>query len=297
MALTIAEKNISRSNEWGQNPVIEVKYVIEGTDDDAVARALMTGTAPAVRQGWWAQSARVVQEDGNPQQWTGIVVYGPPQAVSGRGNDLVYEFETSGGTQHIASSLNTPRRYKLNPFIPDDAIPNFNQLINVDEVGKVSGVDRVLPIYQWSEEHFFPGASVTPAFRGRLFDLTGCVNNASFSDFNAGEVLFMGASGRRRGGPSGPDWSITYRFAASPNATEANQRLVVKSSLGTSTPIIKDGWDYFWEYTEPGTILAGNVTVHVAIPICGNVEKIYASADFNLLGIPVVPYVPPANQP
>jgi len=58
---------------------------------------------------------------------------------------------------------------------------------------------------------------VTPAYKTTLFALTGTVNSGAFEGFAAGEVLFLGASGSKRGEE---DWEITYRFAASPNATD-----------------------------------------------------------------------------
>ncbi len=42
------------------------------------------------------------------------------------------------------------------------------------------------------------------------------VNNASWKGFAAGECLFLGASGSKRGSD---DWEITFRFAATPNKT------------------------------------------------------------------------------
>jgi hypothetical protein len=42
------------------------------------------------------------------------------------------------------------------------------------------------------------------------------VNDSGFKGFAAGECLFLGAAGTKRG--SG-DWEIGYRFASSPNVT------------------------------------------------------------------------------
>ncbi|MCK4343502.1 MAG: hypothetical protein KAY37_17450 [Phycisphaerae bacterium] len=77
----------------------------------------------------------------------------------------------------------------------------------------VEGVDIAVPVYHFSETHYLPDAIVSPAYRGTLFSLTGKVNGGAFKGFAAGECLFLGAAGAKRG--SG-DWEITFRFAASP---------------------------------------------------------------------------------
>ena len=77
------------------------------------------------------------------------------------------------------------------------------------------------------------GAVVTRAYKLTLFALTGRVNNSAFKGFAAGECLFLGAAGTKRG--SG-DWEIGYRFASSTNVTG----LIV----GDITGINKKGWEY-----------------------------------------------------
>ncbi len=57
---------------------------------------------------------------------------------------------------------------------------------------------------------------MTGAYKSTLFFLTACVNSDGFKGFAPGEVLFLGASGTQRGQE---DWEITFKFAASPNAT------------------------------------------------------------------------------
>lgn len=80
----------------------------------------------------------------------------------------------------------------------------------------VEGVDITVPVYQFAETHYLADAVVTLAYKLKLFALAGRINNSAFEGFAAGECLFLGAAGTKRG--SG-DWEIGYRFASSPNGT------------------------------------------------------------------------------
>jgi hypothetical protein len=85
----------------------------------------------------------------------------------------------------------------------------------------VDGVDITVPVYQFSETHYFSNAQVTGAYKGAIFSCTGKTNAGGFKGFAPGEVLFLGATGSKRGDGPDDDWEITFRFAppASPNET------------------------------------------------------------------------------
>ena len=112
----------------------------------------------------------------------------------------------------------------------------------------------------------------TGTYKLTLFGLTGKVNNAAFRGFAAGEVLFLGAQGSKTG--TG-DWSISYRFAASPN--------VANLTVGDITVTEKRGWDYLWvSYADSKDDTAKRL---VKKPVAAYVEQVYGYADFSLLGI------------
>jgi hypothetical protein len=111
----------------------------------------------------------------------------------------------------------------------------------------------------------FFDAVVDQAYKLTLFNLTGRTNNAVFKGFAAGEVLFLGASGSKRGSNL---WEITFRFAASPNVTGL--------TVGSITGIAKSGWDYLWvRYAD-----AEDQNVLVKQPIAVYVERMYESGNF-----------------
>jgi hypothetical protein len=136
----------------------------------------------------------------------------------------------------------------------------------------VEGVDVTVPVYNFSETHYIADAAVTGAYKAALFGLTGRVNNAAFKRFAAGEVLFLGASGSKRGDE---DRQITFKFAASPNVTGL--------TVGTITGIAKGGWQYMWVlYEEQEDATASKL---VKRPKAVYVERVYYDGNFSALGI------------
>ena len=173
-----------------------------------------------------------------------------------------YSFDTGGGNQHITQSISTTNSYPVGA--------EGGGAINSDGATRVEGVDIIVPVYNFSETHYLANATVTSAYKEILFNLTGRVNNASFRNFDAGEVLFLGASGSQRGVE---DWEITFKFAASPNRTGL--------TVGSITDIVKKGWDYMWVQYQPS---AGTSRL-LSVPVAVHVEKVYEDGDFSTLGI------------
>jgi hypothetical protein len=133
-------------------------------------------------------------------------------------------------------------------------------------------VDITVPVYNFTETHYLPDSQVTMGYRGDLFRLTGKVNNASFKGLDAGECLFLGASGSKRGSD---DWEITFRFAASPNKTGL--------TIGDIINIDKKGWEYLWVRYADAEDPASNTLVKQ--PVAAYVEKVYEDGSFSSLGI------------
>ena len=136
-------------------------------------------------------------------------------------------------------------------------------------------MDITVPVYQFSETHYLTNDQVTPSYKGTLFSLTGKVNTGAFKGFQPGEVLFLGASGSRRGTDPDDDWEITFRFAASPNASGI--------SVGSISGISKKGWEYLW--VMYGKLDDSDTGTMKALPSVVYVERLYDLKDFSELGI------------
>ena len=259
------------------SPSVDLHYAVIGTESDLDVRALVEGTIPAIVRGMIFQNYRIDHQGGGV--WDVSVRYGreepraldaipssdpvTPDAVLGPSTT----FETSGGTQHITQSLQTTARYARPGKVP----PDFQGAIGVNG-DAVEGTDITVPVFHFSETYSIPAELVTHAYKVVLFRMTARFNNAPFKGFAAGEVLFLGASGSRRGIEK---WELTYQFAASPNA--------VGLKVGDIVGIAKKGWEYLWvRYAD-----VEDQKVLIKQPESVHIERVYEPGDFSLLGIGV----------
>jgi hypothetical protein len=195
--------------------------------------------------------------------------------------------DTTGGTQHISCALKKGASdYSEKVYGPSgfgDAA-SMKGAIGVED-GRVNGVDIVVPALQWSENYDVPARFVTDAYIRNIAILTGKVNAAEFRGFDAGEVLFVGATGSH-------DWDtekgnspcpLTFRFVASPNRGVG--MTMESMSVGDITGIEKMGHEYLWvRYSADVDATKQQVVRH---PVAVYVNKVYEDGDFSLLGIGV----------
>jgi hypothetical protein len=274
MSITVEELPDSRQWTTGANLSVEFSYQVRGTASDVDAKNAMLGEAPSSYQYLARQSSQiepVVMDTANPDGciWKGTVRYArasqdkePPET-----GESTFSFDTGGGTQHVTQSIST-----VNKYAPaGKTAPDFKGAVGVTH-DSVEGVDITVPVYNFSETHYLADSVVTGAYKATLFNLTGKTNNAAWNGFAAGECLFLGASGSKRGDD---DWEITFRFAASPNKTGL--------TVGDITGIDKKGWEYMWvRYADAEDAAAKAI---VKKPVAVYIEKVYEEGDFGLLGI------------
>jgi hypothetical protein len=261
MPAEISESVESRSFTVSRSTVRERIYHISGTDDEEEVENALWDTAPAVYRGLALDSINADPLGGG--YWKGFARYARAES------DDEYTFDTGGGSVKITQSLSTVAAYAPAGL----TAPDFQGAIGVSE-DRVEGVEVNSRSFQWTETHRFTDAFVGGGYKLTLFNLTGRINDASFKGLAAGECLFLGASGSKRGTDA---WSITFRFAASPNVTGL--------AVGDITDIEKLGWDYMWvryaDYVDSGAFLL------VKRPVSVHVERVYETGDFSALAIGV----------
>lgn len=251
---------------------LERAYTIMGESNEETALTLLITTAPAVQTvNGIVLAKKVYRLELDGTIFRCVVEYSRLGASDPSGPDPLpegtstFQFETGGGTTHITHSLDTKQSERRNSATAID----FKNAIGFNG-NTVAGVDVVTPVFTFSETHALSEADVTGPYKSALFRATGKVNNGSFKGFAAGEVLFLGATGQKRG--DGP-WEVTYRFAASENATAIG--------VGDITGVNKKGWEYLWTYFEDSE----SENVLVAQPEQVNVEEVYESHNFANIGI------------
>jgi len=268
MPVVVEEKLESRELTAGDSATAELLYTIRGTADDAEAQSELASVSPLYHSGLPRKTLRVSPvfvDVNNPDGciWDGTVSYA--RDVRPETGESVFSFDTGGGTQHITQSLATVGKHAA----PGQAAPDFGGAIGVTR-DSVEGVDITVPVYNWTETHYLDDVYVTGSYKVTLFHLTGKVNQQTFRGFEPGEVLFLGASGSKRGEG---DWEITFRFAASPNRWNL--------AVGQIAGIRKRGWEYLWvRYVDDE-----DEGVLVKRPAAVYVEQVYEYGDFRRLGI------------
>lgn len=257
----------------------ERSYYLSGSpgDDEDDARDALLAAAPATWEAGGTTLYRLndgceVLELGADGPWVGTAAYGPQdQAVGSGGSDTSFEFDTSGGTQHLMASYSTVNAYGTNLDGNAANVADNGGLIGVTKDG-VEGVDVPVGQLSFSITKSFAVSTLNATYMDTLADMTGRVNDGTFAgttddgvDFSyvAGEVVFLGSRGGVRNGRA----VITYLFSANSNKTGL--------TVGGIGGIAKKGWEYLWvRYAET------NVS---KVPKAAYVEEVHLDGDFSSL--------------
>lgn len=251
----------------GASQGARLPFAITGAVDEADAMTALLASAPATYSGL-ARHTYHLRETEDPTIFEAEVEYGDPD-TSGEIGTSSYNFEVSSNTTHITHSKQTVANYVKSPYTALD----FQSAIGVTSgLKEVSGCDILTPAYSFSETHILADSFVTSSYKASLAGLVGKVNGSSFKGFNAGEVLFIGARGSKRGYDR---WEVSYNFMASQNASG----LVI----GTITGIDKKGWEYLWVYYSSEEDTAGKRLVKRPYQVV--IEQVYDYANFSGIGI------------
>ena len=272
MATTINELFNSQSSTTGNvNATCEILYMIQDAADKDEAITILVATAPS-SQTVDGETLPLQELDVDPRggdNWLATATYARVAPDPGRNKETgesYYNFEVSTETAHITHSIDTPQTL--------GTAPDEKGAINVSGQGpnrRIEGTDILVPTHVFSETHYLSDATVSTAYRKIIAFLTGKYNDAVFRDFAIGEVLFLGASGTKRG--SG-NWEITYRFGVRENDAAF-------SVTGVAGTVAKKGWEYAWVRTARETSGSDQVFNNLGAYI----EQIYEEGDFSTLGI------------
>jgi hypothetical protein len=272
MPLTLTECPDSRQTTTGENGTVTLKYILEGTADDLAAKTLVANSVPETYDGLVRQSIEIeplaVDESAGDGKWLASIRYGVRPAPAETG-ESTFQFDTGGASQHITQAL----KHITHTACPSQTAEDFLGAIGVSGSGDsrtVEGVDIIVPVYAWSETHYISDTDVQ-ARKAAYYALTGKTNNATWKGFAAGEVLFLGASGSKRGAD---DWEITFKFAASPNVTD-----VCADWPGGSKPaaaVAKKGWEVFSVYYRQ----AEGAKDLIPKPVQIDINQVYRDGDF-----------------
>lgn len=179
---------------------------------------------------------------------------------------LRFSFDTTGGTVRARTSRDTDS-YP----IASRTAPDYKHAVEVSG-GTPQGVDIVIPALKIVGTYKWPKGVVTIADAKALAGQTGTTNDAPWYGFEAGELLFLGATGVIDLAVAN---EVQYQFAASANADV---------SIGTWIQnITKKGHQHLWVAFEDQEDTAAKKVVQR--PLAAYVETMYLESDFEKFGI------------
>lgn len=205
MPATIDELFKGRTEVVGSKASAEIPYIVRGAADETEVKATVQASIPTLYSGLIFRTFEIAERV-NVDTWRIVARYEAPEVQEQENPQPVTTFDSTGGTQHITQSIQTVDSY--GPAASD----MLGGAIGYDGEN-VGGVDITVPVWNWSETHFLTDAQLNS---GAYYNLTGKVNSDGFRGYSPGEVLFLGATGQKRGDAK---WEITFKFAASPNST------------------------------------------------------------------------------
>jgi hypothetical protein len=283
-----AVKKIREEGTAGNDGRAEVEWFVFDADNYDDAKTALLAAADATFDGLGLHSVNIVRvAEGSDLGtiWECTVYYGRHGGTTPQ-EGSIYTFEVRGGTQHVKHSRKTMARYGRWESGSPGAAPNHRGAIGV-KGDEIEGVDIVVPVFSWSETHYKSEAFVDAAYLAVVKAVCGSMNHALWRTYPAGEVLFMGVTGRRQQVP-GAKWELTYNFAQSDNVANLNiGKEGVIPADGDLVVSAKAGWDYLWVEFGAGvdTDSVPGTPVPVQRPIYAHVERVYRQADFATLGI------------
>lgn len=264
MAVKVKEVQRSRQYTSSESPTAKLEYVITGdVDNPEIVELYVLAYSPPTLYGIKRKSITIRPHEKLATTFTAEVDYSkdnknqePPTTGD---EDISFDLtpQTTRITQSKSTILRTPG------FAPD-----FKGGIGFKSGQEgFEGADVFVPSLAFSITKYVPIAEVTNAYIQTLMEAAFKVNDDYWRGFEAGEVLFAGASGAKR---NEADYAITFRFMASKNAENVK--------VGDLTVAEKSGWDYLWVlYDEREDEFSASI---VQRPTAAYVERVYDEINF-----------------
>lgn len=251
----------------GDQNTRQIGFVVKDATSDIDALSAVELFAPTTYDGL-TRSGISIDEIRWPDKWEATATYSRVERTPPETGEIEYSFDISLENQKIVQSIST-----VDQLVASGGVTDFGKAINVNTEGKAEGVDVRVPTSAFQIAYYPAVAVVTTAYQKTVRDTVGKVNSATFRGHAAGEVMFVGCSGRAR---NITDWELSFRFEVRLNRTGI--------TIGDISGISVNGWDLLWVYYGRDT----DATSHRYIqkPVQVNVERIYERVNFTTaLGI------------
>ena len=263
--MTILHRTSEGSESWsaaGSCTQAEIKYHAIGVSSKQAAINAVLNDRPATYGGLVFTSVRFdgYDAEGNAEL-SAVYAKSSTSRYENNVGEATVSFDCSGGSVHLTQAYAQRRGLSI----------GWNG--KTGDGMEVAGVD--VPVAQMRETYtqIKRLSELTTAYKRRVAACVGKVNNGKFKGWEAGEVMFLGAS------YNAPDKNsskvaVTYNFSIQPNEAGA--------VYGGITIGAKKGWEYVWAITKSLVGVGGSpASVIRAIYIA----QVAQYADFGKLGI------------
>ncbi len=275
MALTYEEREGSPSIRIGSTKAVEEvtrSYYVEDTNEPSDPTDFTDSIDANISDTYLGLPLLNIdtQWRGAELRWVVEATYGVRTFGDDSLGTSVTNFDASASTVNVKQSLQV-----VSTHTPDaqQPAPDFQGSINV-EGDRVNGVDIIVPTFTFTVQEYLTTAQVSDAYIRAVGLATGSMNSHQFRNYEAGELLFMGASGTERRAKG--DWVINFKFGFSPNQQDIE--------VGPDMSIDKFGWDYLSVYYDADT--DGTANALIQKPTAAYVHRVYPSINFTtVLGI------------
>jgi hypothetical protein len=242
-------------------------FLLRGNSDPAVCRdALYNNRVALSLDDFDGNSLETISWDlfAADDQWKFVADYTWEPAPG----KFTVSMDSTGGTINVTEAI-AQARFDA----PGETGGDFRTSINVDKQGNPKGVDIVIPALKLNiSAKLSTGIAADPlAYAKIITNATGHTNSDVYLTFEAGELLFLGATGEI----IGDNPLLTYTFAASPN--------IAGFDIGDITIGSKQGHDYLWVAYK--TLKDATSKKNVELAVAGYVAQVYTGVPFDGLGI------------
>lgn len=259
---------VTRTN---QNSKFETEWIVRDASSELEAVEAVNARAPL---GVQVAGDLIVRQETQVRPlgaglYEATVSYGPESDPESRKDFEPLEnrisFDTTGGTAKITRAEKEVSRHAT--YSMSQQPPDLKGAIGFDG-RRVNGVDIVIPKMEFQVVVYYAPATVSNMqWWKNLAAATGKVNSDAWLSFQPGEVLFMGGRGDvplpTVAGQRIKPVAVTMSFSAMANRDDI--------TIGISSPITKQGWDYLWvryERMEQGGL-------DFPVPVHAYVDQVY----------------------
>lgn len=256
-----------------------IGYMVYDETDEYLAYAAVQAAAPAMAGVLIRDSIKLKHIEIGIWEATVSYVAIEQQKKDPDIGEIEWDFDDTGGTQHITSGIAPTVLYPVPNWNPME----FQRAINVSKTKtgwQVKGIEVAVAKGQVTATTSFAPGTVTPLWRQQIKKFINKTNNAKWKEWEAGELKFLGMRIKKK---YREKETVVFNFLEAANITAQDNVTVGGDAQGNGAcpPIVMTGhqvmWVYFVQEEDNNQVLMKAKQA--------NVDTVCLSAAFDQLGL------------